>query len=64
MLAGRNASSRSSSFGPQASRRVPRASIPPATQLEGSLATAKVIAGGAREVWAMFRLVRSFVPTK
>jgi hypothetical protein len=34
------------------------------SQLEGSLATAKVIAGGAREIWTMFRLVRSFVPTK
>ena len=34
------------------------------TQLEGSLATAKVIGGGARELWTMFRLVRGFVPTK
>ena len=33
-------------------------------QLEESLAAAKVIAGGAREVWATFRLVRSFVPSK
>ena len=34
------------------------------TQLVGSLATAKVIGDGARELWTMFRLVRSFVPTK
>jgi hypothetical protein len=33
-------------------------------QLETSLATAKVIGGGAREVWATFRLVRGFVPSK
>jgi hypothetical protein len=33
-------------------------------QLEGSLATARVIAGGARELWTMVRLVRGFVPTK
>jgi hypothetical protein len=32
--------------------------------LEESLATAKVIARGAREVQATFRLVRSFVPSK
>jgi hypothetical protein len=33
-------------------------------QLEGSLASAKVIGGGARELWTMVRLVRAFVPTK
>jgi hypothetical protein len=33
-------------------------------QLEESLAAAKVIGGGAREIWATFRLVRGLVPTK
>jgi hypothetical protein len=33
-------------------------------QLEGSVAGAKVIAGGARELGTMVRLVRAFVPTK
>ncbi len=33
-------------------------------QLQDSLAAAKVIGGGARELWTMVRLVRSFVPTK
>jgi hypothetical protein len=33
-------------------------------QLEESLAGAKVIAGGARELLTMIRLVRGFMPTK